>query len=294
MHRAVLIGSNGQLGTEIRRVWGTRSALCGSDLVCLTHADIEITDRQSVVSVLGDVEPDIVINTAGFLRVDECEKVPATAVDVNALGARQVAEWCRDNGALLVQLSTDYVFDGCKREPYREDDRAEPVNAYGLSKLMGECFVRYLLPESHLIVRTSGLFGPAGSTNKGGNFIETMLRLAGAGKALRVVDDQVFSPTYAPDLAEVMLALIEAGATGVFHVSNSGCTSWYEFARSAFELAEIDADLSPTTSAEYASPARRPGYSVLDNTRAASYVTSKMPSWQDGLQRYLLTRNACI
>ncbi len=292
MGKVVLIGSNGQLGSEIRHIWGSRITLSRSDLVCLTHADIEITDRQNVDSVLSNVAPNIVINTAGFLRVDDCEKVPETAVAVNALGAQYLAEHCRDNNALLVQLSTDYVFDGCKREPYREDDKAEPLNAYGLSKLMGECFVRYLLPESHLIVRTSGLFGSAGSTSKGGNFIETMLRLAGAGKALRVVDDQVFSPTYAPDLAEVLLDLIEAGARGVFHVSNAGCTSWYEFARSAFELAEIEANLMPTTSAEYASPARRPDYSVLDNARASRYATSKMPPWQDGLQRYLLARNA--
>ena len=291
MRRAVLIGSNGQLGSEINKLWSTKHAYqVDSELVCLTHSDIEITDLEKVESVLGNIDPTLVINTAGFLRVDECEKLPETALAVNSIGALNLAEYCRQNETLLVQLSTDYVFDGCKREPYNEDDKAEPVGAYGLSKLMGEFFVRYMLPESHVIVRTSGLFGPAGSTNKGGNFIETMLRLADAGKSLRVVDDQLFSPTYAPDLAEAVLGLIEAGARGIFHVSNDGCTSWYGFARTAFDLAEVDADLSPTTTAAYGSPARRPAYSVLDNSRTRRYTGLKMPSWQDGLQRYLAAR----
>ncbi|HEX5368929.1 MAG TPA: dTDP-4-dehydrorhamnose reductase [Dehalococcoidia bacterium] len=290
MHKAVLIGSNGQLGTEISRIWSSRPNLRGTELVCLTHADLDITDRQRVDTVLGEAAPDAVINTAGFLRVDECEKVPETAVNVNAIGTQHVADYCRKNAALLVHLSTDYVFDGCKHEPYCENDNAAPVNAYGLSKLMGECFVRYLLPDTHLIVRTSGLFGPAGSTNKGGNFIETMLRLAGTGKSLRVVDDQIFSPTYSPDLAEVLLDLVEADARGVFHVTNAGNTSWYEFARSSFDLAGMDADLTPATTAEYASPARRPAYSVLDNALAERYCSTKMPAWQDGLERYMLAR----
>src|SRR3954471_24691916 len=158
MTRIALIGSTGQLGSDISRLWPA-SALSGRDLIELTHADIEITDQESVYSVLTGVQPSIVINTAAFIRVDECETQPGLAFEVNALGSKHVAEACRVLGATLIHFGTDYVFDGTKTTPYRETDATGPESAYGISKLAGEQFVRYILPDDHLIVRSSGLYG---------------------------------------------------------------------------------------------------------------------------------------
>jgi dTDP-4-dehydrorhamnose reductase len=259
-------------------------------LVGLTHAEIEITNGPRVVEILTELSPGLVINTAGFLRVDECESVPEKACLVNGVAIKYLAEACAGLSATLVHFSTDYVFDGEKRTPYTESDTPSPINAYGLSKLMGEQFLRYLLPEDHLIVRTSGVYGPAGSRNKGGNFIETMLRLAGEGRAISVVDDQIFSPSYAPDLAGAVLTLISEGVRGTVHLTNSGVVSWHDFARRAFELAALSPRLTPISSSEFGAAARRPAYSVLDNGRAHESGLPPMRSWDLGLADYLSAR----
>lgn len=290
MQKAVLVGSNGQVGSEIARLWQSSPASRTTELVGLTHAEIEITERGQVTEILTKIAPTLVINTTGFLRVDESESVPETACLVNGIAVKHLAEACARLGATLVHFSTDYVFDGDKKTPYTESDTPSPVNAYGLSKLMGEHFLRYTLPEDHLIVRTSGVYGPAGSRNKGGNFIETMLRLANEGRSLSVVDDQVFSPTYAPDLAGAVLDLLGNGVRGTVHLANSGETSWHGFARRAFELANLTPRLTPTTSSEYAAAARRPAYSVLDNGRAYGHGLPRMRPWEEGLADYLTKR----
>ena len=290
MKRAVLIGSNGQVGTELKRLWPTMPSLRQTELIGLTHADMEITDKEEVQSILGNIAPDIVINTAGFLRVDECESVPERACSVNALAVKYLAESVAKRSCLFVQFSTDYVFDGDKTTPYTESDTTTPVNAYGISKLMGEHFLRYCLPDEHLIVRTSGVFGIAGSTNKGGNFIETMLRLAKAGREISVVDDQIFSPTYAPELARETLDLIGAGARGAVHVTNSGTTTWHDFARAAFVGTGLRPNLRAVSSSEYGAPAARPRYSVLDNGHAIELGAAPMRPWQDALSEYLELR----
>ena len=292
MKRALLIGSNGQVGTEMVRLWRDTPGLQQAELTGLTHADLEITDRTAVHEAIGRYLPDVIVNTAGFLRVDECEGAPETALAVNALGVKYLAEAAAKHESYVVQFSTDYVFDGNSEHPYCETDVAAPLNAYGLSKLAGEQFLRYSLPDSHLIVRTSGVFGPAGSTNKGGNFIETMLRLAKAGRALRVVNDQVFSPTYAPDLARATLELIAAKARGVVHVSSTGTTTWHDFAAAAFDRAGLKPDLSPVSSLEYGSAAIRPLYSVLDNRRSINLGVTPLRTWQDALTAYMDARTA--
>lgn len=290
VRRALLIGSNGQVGTEIVRAWKDAPGLCEIDLTGLTHADLEITDKTAVQETLAAVQPDIVINTAGFLRVDECERVPEQAFAVNAIAVKHLAEAASIYGSYFIQFSTDYVFDGYKSTPYQETDQTTPLNSYGLSKLAGEYFVRYCLPDSHLIVRTSGVFGPAGSTNKGGNFIETMLRLAATGRELTVVNDQAFSPTYAPDLAQATLALIAADAHGTVHISNSGATNWHEFASTAFSLAGLEPQVRAVTSSEYASAAIRPRYSVLDNQRSIGFGIRPLRPWEAALSAYMEAR----
>ena len=292
MLKAILIGCNGQLGTELTKLWQTRPGVAKRELVGLTHAELDITNEAQVTAAVEALRPEIVINTSGFLRVDECERVPDQAMLVNGIALKYLAAACVEHGTVLVHFSTDYVFDGTKGRAYEEGDATAPINAYGVSKLAGEQFVRYGRPDDHLIVRTSGLYGPAGSASKGGNFIETMLRLAAAGKSLAVVDDQVFSPAYAPDLAVSVLQLIEDGARGTFHVTNAGVTSWYAFAERAFHLAGLKPELRPVSTAEYAAPAARPRYSVLDNARARSSGLPQARPWEDALAEYMSARGA--
>jgi dTDP-4-dehydrorhamnose reductase len=291
MTRIALIGANGQLGSDLLTVWGD-SALAGrgDELVPLTHAGpdgIEITDTESVRTALSRLSPAVVINTASFIRVDDCEDVPETAMQVNAIGARNLAQVCGELGATLVHLSTDYVFDGEATEPYAEDAPASPQSAYGVSKLAGEQFIRYLLPDNHAIVRSSGLYGVAGASGKGGNFVETMLRVAGQGKPLQVVDDQTTCPTSTRDLAIAILQLIEHDGRGTFHITNSGACTWYQFAATIFELCDLQPVLSPTTTASYGLKAHRPAYSVLANDRLTQAGVAQPGPWRDALRGYL-------
>ena len=290
MARIALIGSNGQLGSDIVRLWPA-SVLCrsGGELRCLTHADLDVGDETQVRTVLTDLRPDVVINTAAFHRVDDIETRPDEAFRVNAVGVGHLARACNSLGASLVHFSTDYVFAGNKATPYVEADPTEPVSAYGISKAAGEHYLRYLLPR-HVLVRTSGLYGVAGASGKGGNFVETMLRLAREGKPISVVDDQVCAPTYTHDLAEVVLEVIARGEYGTFHITSAGQCSWYEFARAIFELSGIEPDLSPTTSAAYGSPARRPAYSVLENAHLRAAGLQQPRHWRDALAAYLKAR----
>lgn len=291
MARIALIGSNGQLGSDIIQAWPDSTfAQRGDELIPLTHAEIEVTDEEMVRSVLSGIQPGIVINTSGFLRVDDCESRPLAALEVNTLGVKFLAETSRDLGATLVHFSTDYVFDGASKTPYREESPTNPVNAYGISKVAGESFLRYLLPDSHILVRSSGLYGVAGASGKGGNFIETILRLARDGQPLRIVDDQVSAPTYTTDLAQTLLQVIDKGGRGTFHITNAGQCSWYDFARTVFGLLGKQPDLAPTTSEAYAAPAKRPAFSVLGNARLKQMGLSQPRPWQEALEAYLRSK----
>lgn len=287
MVRVTLIGSNGQLGSDIVRCWPA-SALGrrGDELVMLTHADIEVTEEARVRSVLSAIQPSMVINTAAYHRVDDCETHALDAFRVNALGVKYLAEACRDLGATLMYFSTDYVFDGEKRSPYLEDDPARPVSAYGISKAAGEQFLRYILPNDHILIRSSGLYGVAGASGKDGNFVETMQRFARAGRPIRVVDDQVSAPTYTLDLAEALLNVIAADGRGTFHITNAGQCSWYEFAAEIFRRLGLTPDLAPISSGEFGAAARRPRYSVLANRRLREIGLSQPRGWQEALADY--------
>jgi dTDP-4-dehydrorhamnose reductase len=281
--RAVVIGANGQLGTDLIKI------LSGWDIVGLTHSDLDIRDLARARVVLSQIKPDAVINTAAFNRVDDCEDEPDKAFSVNAYGARNLARVCAELHCVLTHISTDYVFGGEKASPYIEDDVPNPRSVYGGSKLAGEYFVRNICPK-HFIVRTSGLYGLAGSSGKGGNFVETMIRLAGEKKPVRVVEDQVLTPTYTNDLAERLKELVQTQAYGLYHVTNSGQCSWYEFAARIFFLLGLKPDFGPTTTKAFGAKAQRPAYSVLAPEKLRQLGMAALPSWEDALERYLIEK----
>lgn len=278
--RTVVIGAGGQLGTDIMDTWPADGT------VGLLHSDIDVTEPERVLEVLRAHRPDLVVNTAAFHQVDICETEGASAFAVNGLGAMHVASACRELGAAVMFISTDYVFSGDDGRPYIESDAPAPVNVYGMSKAAGEQLVRQR-NDRHYVVRTSGLYGAAGASGKGGNFVERMLELARAGKDLRVVDDQVLGPTFTLDLARKLLELAQSGRYGTYHVTSGGSCSWHDFAARIFALTNTPASLSPTTSAEFASPARRPAYSVLENAALRDAGIEPMRPWQEALADYL-------
>jgi dTDP-4-dehydrorhamnose reductase len=282
--KAVVIGANGQLGSDLCRV------LTGQDVsvVPLTRQEIDVADSTRVERVLGSIQADVVISTAAFHKVEECEKEAARSFAVNAIGPRNLALACRQNNTVLVHFSTDYVFDGGQRRPYRETDLPRPLNVYGVSKVAGEHMVR-LTWERHFVIRTCGLYGVAGSAGKGGNFVETMLKKGSEDAPVRVVHDQVLTPTFTGDLAEAVSQLIRTGAYGVYHMSAEDECSWYEFARKIFELEKLTVDLKPVSTTEFHSPVQRPAYSVLSKEKLNG-LGLRMPSWEHGLTRYLAAR----
>jgi dTDP-4-dehydrorhamnose reductase len=282
VERIVLIGASGQLGTDLRRV------LPAAALVPLTRADLDITDLDATERVLVHHRPAWVVNTAAFHRVDDIEtKDRARAFAVNEVAVGLLARACARRGARLLHLSTDYVFGGGEPGPHAEDAPPAPVNVYGRSKLAGEQLIEAASGD-HIVIRSSGLYGVAGSAGKGGNFVETMVRLAREGRTIRVVDDQISTPTYTADLADAiagLLALVPGG--GIYHLTNSGACSWFEFARHAFKLLNLAPDLQPTTSREFGAPATRPPNSVLRNTRAVALGLPPLRPWPDALAAYL-------
>lgn len=279
----LLIGANGQLGTELRE------AFRDLDLVPLTHADLELTDPALVRGLLRRYRPALILNTAASHRVDECEDRPIQAFAVNAVAVGDLALAAGEIAAVLVHFSTDYVFDGRQRRPYREADPPGPLSVYATSKVAGEYLIRAHL-DRHFIVRTCGLYGLAGSRDRGGNFVETMLQLAAEGKEIRVVGDQVVTPTSAKELARKVRQLVETRAFGLYHITNHGACSWYQFARAIFELSGIRPQLIETTSAAYGARAIRPAYSVLDNARLRSLGLDDLRDWRDALKAYLVER----
>jgi dTDP-4-dehydrorhamnose reductase len=245
------------------------------------------------------VHPDVVVNCAADNRVDAAEADARDAVAVNALGVAALAHHCRDHGALLVHVSTDYVFDGRATRPYTEDDPAGPLGAYARTKLAGELLAQALAPR-HAVLRVAGLYAEGGSRGKGGNFVDKVLAQARAGRPLRIVADQVTAPTWARDVAEAMVRLVPRLAAGtaphgVYHVTNAGACSWYEFASAALELVGIRADVTAITTADLNAPAPRPAYSVLANERLAAAAEPPLRPWREALAAYLAeTRQASV
>jgi len=276
--RVLITGAKGQLGVELTRVLTGSTEVIGHDLP--TH-DIAATAYIAAVSA---AKPDWVIHTAAVTDVDGCERDPTRAMAVNAEGARRVAEGCREAGAGMVYLSTDFVFDGLKTSPYREDDTPAPLSAYGRSKLAGELAVREVAPR-WAIVRTAWLYGAYGK-----NFVKTILAKAAARERLRVVSDQVGSPTYARDLAAALVRLVRRDLRGVFHLTNSGACSWYDFTREILRQGGFGGTpVTAITSQELARPARRPAFSVLANTAWAAAGEGCLRPWPEALADMLRT-----
>jgi len=278
-----VIGSNGQLGSDVVRVLVHQ----GEDVYSLTHADIEVSSLESVADCLRSKRPEIVINTAAMHHVENCEQEPGKAYAVNAVGARNLATVTRDLGAVLIHVSTDYVFDGKKDEPYVENDIPLPLNVYGNSKLAGEYFAR-TLNSKHFVLRTSALYGKHPCRAKGGqNFVDLMLRLARERGRVRVVDSEFVSPTPTVDVARQIAAITRCDAYGLYHATAEGGCSWYEFAREIFSVAEIEVKLEAASPSEFPAKVPRPRYSVLENRGLKGLRLNQFEPWQVGLRRYV-------
>jgi len=313
--KVLITGANGQLGTDLCKVFKDIDIICPNQgpttknqepttknqqpttknqqptykLIPLTHADIEITDINSVKKALKSYKPDIVINTAAYVRVDDCEIYPEKAFLVNAIGVKNIAEISQTLGATLVQISTDYVLDREKDSPYTEDDTPNPINTYGISKLAGEHYAK--LAEKYYIIRVSSLFGKAGASGKGGNFVETMIKKAKNKEKIAVVDDMIMSPTYTKDAARMIKKIIEKNLPyGIYHAANEGFCSWYEFTKKIFEFLDLEVDLKPISAKDLTRKAKRPIFSALKDKKLQRYDLN-MPSWQEGLEQYLYEKN---
>ncbi len=275
--RVLVVGSRGQLGSDLTEVIADRREV---DVLAVDLPDIDITDPASVRRVLDSFPADVVVNCAAWTAVDDAETNEAAALRVNGLGPRVLAEACAESGAWLVQVSTDYVFDGEATTPYSEDQAPDPRSAYGRTKLAGEVAVREVLPDRHYVVRTAWLYG-----RNGANFVKTMARLEGERETVSVVDDQRGQPTYSLDLAEQILALLDARPpAGTFHSTNSGEVTWFGFTQEIFRLLGADpARVLPTTSAEFVRPAPRPTYSVLGHEKWAAAGIAPMRPWDEAL-----------
>jgi len=278
--KIALIGADGQLGFDLLNLLPTEK--CRP----LFYPDFDVREAQKTRDILQSLAPDVVINTAAFHRVDECEDRPEEALIVNAVAVRNLALICRERNAVLVHFSTDYVFDGRKRTPYVEEDEPAPLNVYGVSKLAGEYFVRSLC-RKYFLIRTCGLYGSAGCREKGMNFVELMLHLEKSGRPLRVVDDQWVTPTSTEELAGRILELLGTERYGLYHMTNEGQCTWYEFAREIFSLVGRAANLSPIDSQAYGAKARRPAYSVLENQRVKALGITDFSPWREALKNYL-------
>jgi len=284
MKKHVVVGVTGQLGHDI-------SARLEGQVTGLTRPEFDLTRPETMRAKLTQLRPDVVFNCAANNFVDRAESEPDAAFAVNALGVRHLAEICRDLDCVFVHFSTNYVFglDDQRRMPYVESDCPGPISAYGMSKLAGEYFVRATCPK-HFVIRTAGLFGLLGSGGKGTNFVELMLRLAKEGKPIRVVADQVCTPTSTVDLALATIALIQTGRYGLYHLTNSASCSWHEYAQTIFELAGVEANLMGVSSEQFGAPAPRPRYSVMARAAYQALGFPELRAWREALTDYLRDR----
>jgi dTDP-4-dehydrorhamnose reductase len=281
--KVAVIGSNGQLGSDLVRAFRSH----GDEVRGVTHAEMELADLDSVSAVLQQARPDVVVNTAAMHHVENCEREPEKAFAVNGLGARNLAAVSRHTGAVLVHVSTDYVFDGAKGKPYVETDAPMPLNVYGNTKLSAEYFVRSTT-EKHFVLRVSAIYGENPCRAKGGlNFVELMLKLARERGAVKVVDSEFVTPTPTREIAKQIVALSRSDAYGLYHATAEGSCSWYEFAREIFSRTNTKVDLTVAGPNEFPAKVPRPRYSVLENQALKERGLNVFEPWQKGLQAYL-------
>lgn len=274
--KVLITGANGMLGTDLQVTLQDKF-----QAIALGHAEFDITNIEQVGQVMYSIKPDIVINTAAYTNVDGCETNKEDAFRINALGPRNLAAVCENLGARLVQVSTDYVFDGRSQEPYDEFSRTSPISIYGESKLAGEELVKSLT-KRYYVVRTAWLYG-----KNGNNFVKTILKLAQEREYLTVVNDQIGSPTYTKDLAKAIGQLISQPAYGIYHFTNSGYCSWYEFAKEILEQSNIGKEIKAIKSTELRRPAPRPSFSKLNNFMGPLNGVEPLRDWRLALKDYL-------
>jgi len=283
--RIAVTGADGQLGMDVCQEFEQN----GDEVHRLGHQQVEIALSESVQDVLSKIGPDVVVNTAAFHQVEQCELDPTKAFAINAFGTRNVATTAARLGAIIIHVSTDYVFDGCKGTPYVEKDLPQPLNVYGNTKLAGEYFASSTSPR-YFVLRTSALYGKHPCRAKGGlNFVELMRKLARDGKEIKVVDNEVVTPTATLELARQIVKLSRCDAFGLYHATAEGSCSWYEFAREIFSLTGTEARLHIADPADFPAKVRRPKYSVLENAGLKSLGMNVLRPWQDALKDYLAT-----
>ncbi len=286
MNKIAIIGANGQLGTDI-----FNTLKSDYEAIPLLHKDIEISEKTSVYTCLDEYQPHIVINTAAIIDLNKCELEPEKAFSVNSLGPRNLSFWCKENKSLLIQISTDYVFDGKKGSPYVENDCRNALNVYGISKLAGEYFVESIL-EQYIIIRTSGLYGLKPCRGKSsGNFVEMFLNLIKNKYKLDFNGHEICSPTFTEHVAKQMKILIDRVEIGVFHITNEGFCSWFEFAEEILKLTKSKTKLYKRSKQKSPSKINRPEYSVLENKRLTELKIKIMPHWKEALGEYLNKRS---
>lgn len=275
--RVLVTGVKGQLGSDIAAELKLRAEECiGADI-----ADFDITDRGATVGTIKKYMPDCVIHCAAFTDVNGAEEKRGLCERINVLGTENVALACNEADAKLIYISTDYVFNGEGMRPYEPNDERDPINFYGMTKSLGEDKVRSICPK-HFIVRTSWVFG-----KNGNNFVKTMLRFGEQMKGLTVVDDQIGSPTYTPDLARLLCDMAATERYGTYHATNEGFCSWYDFAKKIMELSGIGCIVKPIASKDYPSPAKRPQNSRLSKEKLVQNGFYKLPPWEDALKRFI-------
>lgn len=284
--KIAVIGSTGQLGQDLMK-----TLRVDHEVVGLAHQDIEVTDYASV-QTLKEQKPNVIINTAAFHKTDQCEDEPLKTFSVNAVGPKNVAAICKELNVTNVFISTDYLFSGLKNEPYTEADIPDPINTYGISKLAGELFTKQT--PNHYIFRVASLFGVAGASGKGGNFVETMIMKAKKGESISVVDDMWMSPTYTKDAAEAIKRILELKLPfGVYHLTNLGQCTWFQFAQEIFTLAGLTPDLKRIATSQIQTKAKRPLFSALKSVKLSKY-NLEMRRWEKALYSYLVEKGHVI
>jgi dTDP-4-dehydrorhamnose reductase len=288
--KVAVVGANGQLGSDVVRAFGNN----GDEVYALTHSDIEVTSFDSVMGALVGQRPDVIVNTAALHHVEQCEQEPEKAFAINALGPRNLGCVAKDLDALLVHISTDYVFDGNKASPYEEADTPRPLSVYGNTKLAGEYFVR-CTTHKHFVLRTSGLYGKRPCRGKGGlNFVELMLKLARERGEVRVVENEAFTPTSTKDLAQQIVVLSQSNCYGLYNATAEGSCSWHEFAREIFAVTNTTVNLKVASATDFPSKVPRPRYSVLENRALKLRGLNTFETWQHGLRDYFGIPKLCV
>ena len=285
--KILVIGANGQLGKSVQKI--VSSAKQNNEFVFVGRGELDLSQEESIASYLNNNKFDIIINCAAYTAVDKAEKEQELANQVNYLAVKQLAEITNKQQAKLMHISTDYVFDGESERPYIETDETNPINIYGKTKLAGEKAIQAIMPTNAIIIRASWVYSEYGN-----NFVDTMLRLGKERGELSVVNDQIGSPTYATDLAKIILKIInnknyqaKDQATEIYHYSNKGKISWYEFAKEIFELADIHCAVKPITTKQYPTPAKRPKNTLMNKDKIAETFSVGISDWKESL-------NTCI